>query len=55
MRSTSQFAVRGYLVALLAFLYLPIAIMIAMAFNEFKPLRAPFPLFLDVVRAIIPQ
>lgn len=35
-------AIRGYLLALLTFLYLPIAIMIAMAFNESSLYALPF-------------
>lgn len=39
---SKSLAIRGYLLALLAFLYLPIAIMIAMAFNESSLYALPF-------------
>jgi len=42
MSGSGQFAIRAYLVALLGFLYLPIAIMIAMAFNESSLYALPF-------------
>lgn len=42
MSALGRFAVRGYLVAMLAFLYLPIAIMVAMAFNESSLYAMPF-------------
>ena len=42
MIAAGQFAVRSYLTLMLAFLYLPIAIMIAMAFNQSALYELPF-------------
>lgn len=52
MAAIGQIAVRAYLTMMLAFLYLPIAIMIAMAFNESALYELPFHFSLVWFRAL---